>query len=91
MATTELQQILRELRKVRKHPELMPSLVKKMEEVNAFYLIRIEFNKIIKKESTLPLSDREHVIFIKRSVKPTDAEGSVGCKRLLLHLHFKYF
>jgi hypothetical protein len=29
--------------------------------------------------------------FIKRSVKPTDAEGSVGCKRLLLHLHFKYF
>jgi hypothetical protein len=69
MATTELQQILRELRKVRKHPELMPSLVKKMEEVNAFYLIRIEFNKITKKESTLPLSDREHVIFIYRLLK----------------------
>lgn len=29
------------------------------------------------------------IVFIKRSVKPTDAVGSVGCKRLLLHLHFK--
>jgi hypothetical protein len=25
----------------------------------------------------------------KWSVKPTDAVGSVGCKRLLLHLHFQ--
>lgn len=66
MATTELQQILRELRKVKKHPELMPSLVRKMEEKNAFYLLRIEFNKITKKESALPLSDREHVIFIHK-------------------------
>ena len=75
MATTELQQILRELRKVRKHPELMPSLVKKMEEVNAFYLIRIEFNKITKKKSSLPLSDREHVIFIYRLLKKGFEEG----------------
>ena len=64
MSTTELQKILRELRKVDKHPELMPSLVKKMEEMNAFYMLRVEFNKIARKESTLPLSDREHVIFI---------------------------
>lgn len=69
MSTTELQQILRELRKVEKHPELMPSLVKKMEEMNAYYLLRVEFNKIVKKESTLPLSDREHVIFIHKLLK----------------------
>jgi hypothetical protein len=78
MATTELQQILKELRKVDGHPELMPSLVKKMEEVNAFYLIRIEFNKITKKESSLPLSDREHVIFIYRLLK----KGFEECKKL---------
>ena len=69
MATTELQQILKELRKVDGHPELMPSLVKKMEEMNFFYWIRIEFNKITKKKSSLPLSDREHVIFIYRLLK----------------------
>jgi len=29
-----------------------------------------------------------YVVLYKWSVKPTDAEGSVGCKRPLLHLHF---
>lgn len=69
MSTTELQKILRELRKVDKHPELMPSLVKKMEEINAFHLLRIEFKKIARRESTLPLSDREHVIYIYKLLK----------------------
>lgn len=69
MKTAELQEILRELRKVDKHPEKMAALVKKMEEVNAYHCLRVEFIKITNKESTLPLSDREHVIYIYKLLK----------------------
>jgi hypothetical protein len=48
MSTTELQQILRELRRVEKHPELMPSLVKKMEKWVVHKILKKGFD-----ESTL--------------------------------------
>jgi len=64
-----IQDILRKLRKLDKHPELSKSLVKEMEEMNAFYYIKKEYNLILKKESNLPLADREHIVFIVKNLK----------------------